>query len=494
MIRFLENLLYQISIKKKIMGFVIIIIIFLTIQSIYLIQRDYNILNRYNEDNISYLHITQLKKNVVINNNLLNKYFKESTLKNLSNYNDSIIVINKIISKIENNIHTLDEYLAFKAIENSIISYQEEANYAIREKNYNIYMNPYNANRIYEYIKIYTDELLEVSIKNRNDNYSVLLNNWESSKKISMVLVFVIIIIIIFVGIIFSEYLTRNIKEIIKLQSKMSTGDLEIESYDTNSRDEMGDLNRSFNNMQRSIKKKIDDLNEKAIMERRLYQEELKNLEMQKSLNDARFGMLQSQINPHFLFNTLNIISRKAMFDDSIEAVRLIQALSELFRHSMKNASKIISLKKELEIVEEYMYIQKVRYGNRIKFIIENNIGNLEEILIPPLILQPLVENSIIHGLEPKEEPSLLKIVISEVCDKIIIKIVDNGLGMTEQKLHEIMINKKNNQEQSSLGINNVKNRMELFFGRKDCFLIESTLNIGTSVKIIIPIDKKMLE
>jgi sensor histidine kinase YesM len=475
------------------MGFVLLIALFILIQNIYVVQRDYSILNRYNQDNISYLQITQLKKSFVANNNLLNKYFDDSTLYNLANYNESVIEIDKMISGIKDNIHTIDEYLSYKAMQNSFTTYKDEANNAIRAKNYNSFVIPYEANRIYEYTKIYCDELLESSIEHTNTNQNNFISKWKSYKNIKIILIFVIIALLMFIGYVFSGYLTGNIKEIIKMQSKISAGDLEVINTGIHSKDEVGELNRSFNNMQKSIKKKIDDLNEKTIMERRLYQEELRNLEMQKALKDTRFEMLQAQINPHFLFNTLNIISRKVMFDNSEEALKLIQALSELFRNSFRSSSKKISLEKELAIIEEYMYIQKARYGDRIEYILDSHIQSLDHIFIPPLLLQPLVENAMIHGLEPKEGPGLIKITIDEENKKIVIKIEDNGLGMTAERLEEVIANLKNNQQKLSIGIGNVKNRLELFLEREDCFFISSTLNVGTTIKIVMPIDEAAL-
>ncbi|GKX29120.1 hypothetical protein SH1V18_16000 [Vallitalea longa] len=497
--KFLEKFLYPLGLKQKLMLFVLIIIIFIVMENAFIIKRDYNILSNYKKDNNSYSKISLLKKTIRMNNQYLNDYldesvlketqtFNESTLKILSNFNDTGYKAFDVINEIEKNSIIQEEYLLIHAIKNAFDIYRDEANVTIRQYNDNITTNQYKVNRMYNYIIIYIDQLLEQSSKAINEQYSNLFYYWNKTTKTTIIVVITLIAIITFIGIFFSDYLTKNIKQIIRMQTKIATGELEMKTYNTDLPDEMGELNRSLNNMQISIKKKIDHLNEKAIMEKRLHQEQLINLEMQKSLDNAKYAMLQSQINPHFLFNTLNIICRKAMFQDSEEAVRLIQALSELFRHTLMDVSECVSLKKELEVIEKYMYIQKTRYGDRIEFNIDNRCSNMD-ILIPPLILQPMVENAIIHGLENKEENGKLTICIEDTSLSVIVTIIDDGVGIDEEKIKNIMNDKRklHDGNSKSIGIINVKNRMRLFTKREDCFCIKSKLNEGTSVEFIFP-------
>jgi sensor histidine kinase YesM len=496
--RIIENYLYGLGIKKKLMLFVVIVIAFLVLQSTYITKRDYNILIQYEEDNQNYSTISELKKTLEENNTYLNQYFDESllnttnlfnqsTLKILSDFNRTGYKIFELIQVMENSTQSLEEHLLIQAIRNSCDIYREEANKTIRERNNSITMNQNKVNKMYGYIYRYIDQLIEQSSNARNNRYDEIFSQWNRSKNITLIILFMIIIGIVLVGILFSEYLTNNIKQIINMQTQIATGNFKINSYPNQMRDEMGELNKSLNHMNKSIKEKMDKLNEKAIMERRLYQEELLNLEMRKSLHEARYAMLQSQINPHFLFNTLNIISIKTMFNDSESALKLIKALSELFRHSLLDVSDRISLNKELDLINEYLFIQKTRFGNRISFEINKEVNDLDQILIPPLILQPIVENAIIHGLEPKEEHGKLCIDIIGEKDKVLVRIQDDGVGMTQEKLMMLKSSISDDDNEKSIGIKNVKNRMDFLYGKEEYFYIESTLNKGTCIELRFP-------
>ena len=118
-------------------------------------------------------------------------------------------------------------------------------------------------------------------------------------------------------------------------------------------------------------------------------------------MKEARFGALQSQVNPHFLFNTLNTISRTAMFENAEKTVKLTRTLANLFRYRLRQKSVIVPLSQELHIVGEYVYLQKVRFGDRLEYV-EIVSDECKTVPVPILLFQPLVENAIIHGIEPK--------------------------------------------------------------------------------------------
>lgn len=489
----LENYLYGLGLRKKLMLVVIIFLSFLVLENAYIIRRDYVILNNYNKDNQDYSKISELKNTLAKNNRFLNEYFEESvlkttegfnesTLKILSSYNNAGYEAFEIIAELKGTVKSQDEYLWIQAISNASANYREEADNAIREHNNGIRSNQNKVDKMYKYINVYLDEFLEGTLETREAGYDQLFQQWNNSKNITIILLLTMIIIIYFAGSLFTNYLTDNINRIIKLQGKIGTGDFAGELKHHLMGDEVGQLNKSLNEMQKNIKAQINTLNEKAVMQQRLYQEELINIEMQRALNEAKYAMLQSQINPHFLFNTLNIISRKAMFNGSEEAVRLIKALSELFRHSLIDISKKVSLQKELDVVFEYLYIQQVRFGQRIYVKYINEIEDASNLFLPPLILQPIVENAIIHGLEPLEEDGELLIHVTEENNIVRVVIQDNGIGIDEEELAKIQ---NNMLKTDSIGLKNVMQRM-VYFCDEDSFFIESDAR-GTRVELRFP-------
>ena len=485
-----ENTLYGMELRQKLMLFIVSIIIFFVVLNLFLIRRDYLILNNYNEDNKNYSRISELRKLLDDNNRFLNDYFEESELKDTEGFNDSTLSIlsefNRTgyevfdtIEEIEGSVKSLDEYLWIQSIENACENYREEANKAVREHNQGITMNQDMVNRMYAYIDVYIDLLSERTALTREEESTKVFDAWNKSKNVTIVLLIIITLIIYMSGSMFSGYLTGSIRRIISLHGRIGQGDFTPEIAGRIGDDEVGQLNKSLQKMQQNIKEQIDSLNEKAVMQKALYEEELRNVEMQKSLNATRYAMLQSQINPHFLFNTLNIISRKAMFKDSDEAVRLIKALSELFRHSLIDVSEKVPLEKELEVVQEYLYIQKSRFGPRLTVVFKNDLSQSSDILIPPLIIQPIVENAIVHGIEPMEMGGQLEITVSSDDSHILVRVKDNGLGIDDGILGRL---NEPGKTGSGIGLYNVKQRMEYLNGNNS-FMVESSSE-GTLVTL----------
>lgn len=480
-----QNYLYGLGLREKLMLVVIVFLTFFILENAFVIRRDFVILSNYNQDNQNYSKISDLKNTLASNNAYLNEYFNEgvlktsegydkSSLETLTGFNNTSREAFEIMHVLESSVKSVEELLWIQAIYNSCDNYREEANNAIREHNNGLVSNQDKVNKMYQYMNLYIDEFLADTSQTREDGFDNLFAEWNRSKNITIVLLLAMIIMIYTAGSVFANYLTNNIKRIITLHEKVGNVDFVDELVIAGQDDEVGQLNESFREMQQNIKEHINSLNEKALMQQRLYEKELLNIEMAKSLNETKYAMLQSQINPHFLFNTLNIISRKAMFKDSDEAVKLIKALSELFRHSLVDVSKKVSLQEELDIINDYIYIQKARFGPRLKVEVNNSINHADALMVPPLILQPIVENAILHGIEPLEEDGLLRINVTEAGEYISVLIEDNGNGFVEDKVAK-----------DSIGLKNVMQRME-YFCSKDCFSIDSD-DTGTRVSLLFP-------
>jgi sensor histidine kinase YesM len=212
------------------------------------------------------------------------------------------------------------------------------------------------------------------------------------------------------------------------------------------------------------------------------------NLEKEKLLRQAQLQNLQSQINPHFLFNTLNVISRKALHNKTDDVINLISSISKILRFNLETDSDMISLSEELQILKAYLYIQETRFEDQIRFELDCDSIH-SDIMCPPMILQPLVENSIIHGFKNLEEPGIINISMKENPEGIEFRIRDNGCGFHVHQQHGNEKNKSDNRKKS-LGIFNVSRRLELHFRRTDLFSIQSSPDTGTEVTMLIPHEK----
>ena len=237
--------------------------------------------------------------------------------------------------------------------------------------------------------------------------------------------------------------------------------------------DELGRAAKSFNLMQAEIRRTIWALEKQSEMEKHLLEKEVETAQMQKKLQEGRFAQLQSQINPHFLFNTLSTIAALAHEEQAPLSEDLILRLSNFFRYSLESDEKIVALGREIGLLRDYMELQETRYGDRITMEVHADPA-LSDVPVPKFILQPLVENAIIHGL--KECGGQVRVRTFRGRRGITIMVTDNGCGFCMQQ-------NSGTDGHHSVGLNNIRERMELSGGKMDVF---SRPGLGTSVRLIV--------
>lgn len=281
----------------------------------------------------------------------------------------------------------------------------------------------------------------------------------------------------------FARWLAKPIASLSRRTERIAAGDLNVSDIKVDTNDELGVLAASFNKMAGNIRTLIAQIKQKADVERKLKEEEMKNLKVMTELKQTELKVLQSQINPHFLFNTLNTIARLAMFEEADDTLKLIESTSELLRYNLGKINREgVKLKDEIDNVKEYIYIQRMRFSDRIafKFDIDESLLGTKA---PYLVLQPLVENAIIHGIEPMEKNGELKLSVFEEDAAVIVQIEDNGVGMSREDLEHV----HNDDSPRSIGLSNVKKRVEYFFERSNLLTVSSEKGKGTIVTITMP-------
>ncbi len=258
---------------------------------------------------------------------------------------------------------------------------------------------------------------------------------------------------------------------------KAAAGDFNLSKVNGN--DEIADLYKDLNTMINSLQHLITTI----------YEEQVQKEKLNSRQKEVEFKMLASQINPHFLYNTLETIRMKARCNGEKDIEELVKMLAKIMRRNIQAGDTLVTLKSELELVEYYLKIQQYRFGERIHFHI-NLYCDVEQLKIMPLIIQPIVENAFIHGLEAKEGEGGIKIDVS-MTDSLYIIVEDDGIGMTGETLEEIKdsLNDYARLTRSSIGLNNVNQRIKLLYGDKYGLLIESEENKGTKITIQLPKD-----
>lgn len=224
---------------------------------------------------------------------------------------------------------------------------------------------------------------------------------------------------------------------------------------------------------------------EEQIHDKERYQREYrKKLILENKLKSMEFQFLQSQISPHFLFNSLNLVARTAEAEGAEKTADLIYDLSDLLRWAFKSKESICTIADEIKCVQNYLNFQKVRLGENLHTEIQVDAA-LADCLIPVLTIQPLVENVILHGMQAGQ-PVKVYIDVKTDGKNVSLEITDTGKGMSDATLRGIV-----SHTEKGSGIRNVEERLRLYFGKDLHFSIESTLGTGTKIQIIWPRWKK---
>lgn len=208
-------------------------------------------------------------------------------------------------------------------------------------------------------------------------------------------------------------------------------------------------------------------------------------IEEQNTLRKAELNTLQAQIKPHFLYNTLDSITSLALSGLNEQVCELIEALGSYYRLSVSKGKEIITVTEEVEIVRNYLKIQKMRYPEvfDVQFEVDGKCGHYP---IPKLVMQPLVENSLYHGIRPKGSKGTIAISISCSKDYVTITIADDGVGMSKEEIEQILCTERKG-ENKSFGLWGTMERLRIFYGDKDCIQIESEPGKGTKIVVLIP-------
>ena len=347
----------------------------------------------------------------------------------------------------------------------------------------------YRVYKMQEYLQTYARRLVQVTLKEGNDSYQEKVPVFYNMPYLILAISAVFMGFVMFLTKILSNALVSPAVLLAQCARKIAKNDFTGEDPSVENRDEMGELVRAFNKMKRSTKGYIDTLKENHRMSELLHREEIERVEMEKQLSGARLELLKSQINPHFLFNTLNMIACMAKLEEAVTTERMISSMSSLFRYNLKTSEQIVTLARELKVVQDYMYIQQMRFGSRILYSCDLKV-DAEQAMIPAFTLQPVVENAMVHGLSKKEQGGRVHIRIWEQGNRLVISVADTGLGMSEERLAEVTeAMKERRTSRIGIGLGNIYKRIHMMYKQGE-FRIASIEGRGTVIQMFIPQEK----
>jgi two-component system, sensor histidine kinase YesM len=280
---------------------------------------------------------------------------------------------------------------------------------------------------------------------------------------------------------IFSRAMGKRIGIVGRDMHRVALGDFDFVS-DIHGNDEIGRLSSDMNKMVLGIKKLVHEV----------YETNLQKNILEVKQKEIKLKMLASQINPHFLFNALEAVRMEAVSNKQLEIARIVKLLGKIMRSILKISGERIPLSQELDLVCSYLEIQKFRYSDKLNYRIGFANDSILQQLVLPLIIQPVVENAVIHGIERKEDPGTIFIDFIESAGKILIRVSDDGVGIDSGALDlllESLSAEYDKGEDRGIGLRNINQRIKLFYGDEYGIAVRSRNGSGTEVDVTIPLE-----
>lgn len=323
----------------------------------------------------------------------------------------------------------------------------------------------------------FTDEgadKIGISTESSFETYIVMISDKEATlknmKTVSgqmMFLIFLSAAVVMILILLYSKWLSDRVSKVMYAARKLGDGEFDYVLEDMG-KDEIGQIGDAFNVLNVKIQRLIRENYEKKI---KLQSEEL--------------NLMQEQINPHFLYNALSVISAMALRERGMQTVKSVKYLADFYRISLNKGKQTLSIQEEVELLKNYMKIQKLRFGSsiQVEYDIKKELLTLKTI---KLLLQPLVENSIRHGRKSDEEVLMIRVRVQLDGERVCFSVEDNGVGIEQDKLEKLRSQLEKFEE--GYGLKNVHNRVRLTYGEEYGVKIESVFGKGTRVLVYIPI------
>lgn len=408
---------------------------------------------------------------------LTNYYRAEQEYKNLLE-GLSVTVSDNPIKILEKNIRYMSENYLLTA---------DETVRAKRGLNVEKYKSSYESClRLYRFIENEISDLNGKQFKNNSASYQTLRMALKYLEVISLIILVIVMIISLVVIMAMTKDIVNPLTDLAQTAQLVGQGNFHVKVPNVHSKDEFGIVTNTFNQMVDSLDEYMTKVKESAEKEQEMQARELL---MQSHLKEAQLKFLQSQINPHFLFNSLNAGVQLAVMEDAEKTSVFIEKMADFFRYNVKKGMQDATIREEVEMVENYIYILNVRFAGDVHYFSEVDKA-VENYRIPSMILQPLVENAVSHGIRDIDYQGEIHLIIKDKNSKIEIRVEDNGKGMTPEQISRIYEGGRQaeNRDSTGIGVGNVISRMRLYYNIDNIFEIVSCgKNQGTSIILTIP-------
>jgi len=322
--------------------------------------------------------------------------------------------------------------------------------------------------------------LIGLELSSYQDRYNIILQQVANMRVAGIVLLLSMLLLSLWLAYIISKSISTPIQQLVTTAEGISQGNLDQQITQYHKKSDFYSLANAFTHMQTALKEQIAT--------------EKQALEKDKQLKEMELEVLKSQINPHFLFNSLNVVSKLALIEGAEQTSDLTVAISNLLRYNLKQLDTPVPLRDEVKHANDYVYIQQARYRDRVQFQLDIDQNQLDT-TVPVLTLQPILENIFVHGIEQLEHGARITLRIYGDDQYTWITISDNGKGMDEETVEQLLQYQQGFRsskpaptgQSTGLGTHNVFRRLQLLYGDQHGVEIESRLGEGTAITLRIP-------
>ncbi len=450
-------------------------------------------MGKIDEVYVSNVNLNELSDSLSNLQNSMTEYLNTKSSDAIDAYYRSEQNYRELLDNLNTAVTDNEMLLMEKNIKNMSQNYLETAFATVQAKrgrNVEKYKDYYEtAKNAFQNINAFIYSLNNEQFKYNSGSYQLLLNTLRYMEIISTSILIIIAFINIGLIILLTRSITKPLNNLAKVANEVAKGKLYIEPVEVESEDEVGVVSIAFNKMVFNIRLYIEQIRENLEKERISKEKELR---MEGHLKDAKLKILQAQINPHFLFNTLNAGAQLAMMEGADKTCLFIEHVAEFFRYNMNKMDQAVTIADEVRLTDSYIYILNVRFSGDINFKREID-ETLLDIRMPAMVLQPVVENAVNYGIRGINWNGVIRLSLYRGERDVCLSVKDNGIGIKKDKIAQILAGERLEKgiayNSNGVGLVNVIHRLRLYFNREDVIEIKSEgKDRGTEVIIHIPL------
>ena len=338
----------------------------------------------------------------------------------------------------------------------------------------------YHVMALQDYLAEYALRLTQATLEQENALYSSTATRLRHLPWLYLGLFLTAAVLMLLLIRVLSRAVVRPLLRLAQASHSIAEGDFSSPDLPVKSSDEVGRLTATFNQMKHTMAQQLTT-------QQALHREEVRNLALEKDLEHTRLEVLKSQVNPHFLFNTLNMISCMARLEDAETTDKMIVSLGNLFRHNLRTKQQEVTLEEELDGLEDYIYLQQMRFDGRIT-VEKQILVDPARARLPSFTLQPVIENAFSHGLKACEEGGRILLRVWRQGRMLYVTVADNGKGMTEEELAALSEKmRQSEQTGKSIGLGNIFRRVSMLYPDTGKMQVFSRAGHGTVIRFEIP-------